>query len=397
MEVDTATRYRSRILREMNANRTNPFNSPPSSTGSHGTASPTMSSVFSDPDGESTRRLNEDIARVTGGRKMTVNWEAAHRKWPEFYGMPRKRDAPLPGDDDTDMRPLSSESKENKPPALHAQFDEDSTQDAWLGSRRTRAEMQPRVDNDSDLSAILSKPPTRMMAHHALAKNARHPSPLAKVHTRGPSDPISQLERRPSISNALERLRRASTSPKSAEHNGAQDEHGSPHLSSAKSSFTAVARSPGSVASPNHNASNARSFFMPDVSHLGDFVTGTLRFSGSNQNGVPVFVKHGQVHDQRERPAAASHAQVDGLEVPKDEEKIFVSMDMIREEILSLQGHYDKIQDYAEGLQQQVERLETQLKSQRSVDVGFGSDRINEQVLTQKTRKYRERFRCILK
>jgi hypothetical protein len=127
---------------------------------------------------------------------------------------------------------------------------------------------------------------------------------------------------------------------------------------------------------------------MPDVSHLGDFVTGTLRFSGSVQNGVPVFVKHGKVHDRQERPSAASHAVVDSLEVPEDEEKIFVSMDMIREEILSLQEHYDKVQEYAAGLQQQVERLERQQHSRTSNDVSSSSAKANMELLNQKDSKF---------
>ncbi|PNY28004.1 Uncharacterized protein TCAP_02071 [Tolypocladium capitatum] len=366
MEADTTSRYRSRILREMSANRANPFNSPPSSTGSHGTVSPTMSSVFSDPEGESTRRLNDDIARVTAPRKLPVNWEAAHRKWPEFFSLPAKgRDAPILITGDADTRPPGP--KENKPPVNSVRFADDSTQDAWQGSAKTRAQMQPRVDNESDLSSIVSKPPAGALSHHVAAKSARLPSPLAKVHAPRPSDPVSQLQRRPSISNALDRLRRASLSPNNAEQRDRQRESNSPPLSSAKSSMTAVPPSPNSMDSPGHDASHVRSFFMPDVPHLGDFVTGTLKFSGSMKNGVPIFVKHGRVHDRQERHSAAAHAEVDGIEVPQDEEKIFVSMDMIRDEIVSLQEHHDKVQEYAENLQQQVESLESRLRSGKYV------------------------------
>ena len=380
MEVDTANRYRSRILREMNANRENPFNSPPSSTGSHGTVSPTLSSVFSGPDGESTRKLNEDIARVTAPRKHPVNWEAAHRKWPEFYGMPKSRSAPA-FDDDTETKPLAYESKENRPPSHNAIFeDEDSLQDIWHGSVRTRAEMQPRVDSESDLSSILSRTPGRGLAAQGLSKATRQPSPLAKVQNRTYS--TSEEKRRSSLNEALDQLRRTSRSPKADEQ-----QHTSPHMSSAKSSLTAVPPSPESMQSPGHNASHVRSFFMPDVSHLGDFVTGTLRFSGSNKNGVPIFVKNGRVHDRQERPQQAQHAEVDGVEIPEDEEKIFVSMDMIREEIVSLQEHYDKVQEYASGLQQQVETLERQLKSKPSSGGWAGSDRVNEHLMDQKNRE----------
>ncbi|KAM0551801.1 hypothetical protein ACHAPJ_008372 [Fusarium lateritium] len=386
MEVDAASRYRSRILREMKANRDNPFNSPPSSTGSHGTVSPTLSSVFSDPDGESTRRLNEDIARVTAPRNLPVNWEAAHRKWPEFFGMPKTREVPV-YDDNTDTRPMSAESKENKPPASAIKFTiDDSTQNTWQGSNRTRAEMQPRVDSESDLSSLLSKSPARPLSYHSWNKNTHNPSPLSKVHTRISSESMAgqKQQRRESLSDAFDRLRSGAQSPDIQEQN--QQNKSSPHMSSAKSSLTAVPPSPASVASPAHNESNARSFFMPDISHLGDFVDGTLRFSGSMRNGVPIFVKNGRVHDRFEKPSLSTHAEVDEFEVPEDEEKIFVSMDMIRDEIISLQEHYDKVHEYAENLQQQVEQLEAQLKSRKSFDDDFDSARANEQLMAQKNR-----------
>lgn len=390
MEVDAASRYRSRILREMKANRDNPFNSPPESTGSHGTV--TLSSVFSDPDGESTRRLNEDIARVTAPKNLPVNWEAAHRKWPEFFGMPKTREVPV-FEDNTDTRPLSAESKENKPPASAAQFQDkfadDTTNPTWMGSNRTRAEMQPRVDNESDLSSLLAKSPARALSNPSWGKNTHNPSPLSKVHTRVASESLAEekQQRRESLTNALNRLRSASQSPRVNQRDQEQRERSSPQMSSAKSSLTAVPSSPHSMGSPAHNESNARSFFLPEVSHLGDFVDGTLQFSGAMRNGVPIFVKHGRVHDRFEKPSLARHAEVDELEVPEDEEKIFVSMDMIREEIISLQEHYDKVQEYAENLQQQVEQLEAQLKSRKSFDQDLASAHVNEQLLAQKNRK----------
>lgn len=375
METDAIHRYRSRILREMNANRANPFNSPPSSTGSHGTV--TMSSLFSDPDGESTRRLNEDIARVTAPRKLPVNWEAAHRKWPEYFSKPDTNKAPI-FDDANDVRPWRPQSKENKPPVSNVKFTvDDSTQDIWPSTTKTRAEMQPRVDNESDISSILDKSPARPVSNYGATKSQKNPSPLSKPHTRVPSEPVANEQRRSSITDAFNRLQRASLSPR----NTNQD---SPNVSSAKSSLTAVPPSPASIASPSHNASNVRSFFMPDVSHLGDFVTGTLKFSGSMKNGVPIFVKHGKVHDRQERPSAAAHAQVDGIEVPEDEEKIFVSMDMIRDEIVSLQAAHDKVQEYAEGLQLQVERLEAQLRHGRFSGSGYDQ---SDKIMAQKKSK----------
>ncbi|RDA93232.1 hypothetical protein CP533_6528 [Ophiocordyceps camponoti-saundersi (nom. inval.)] len=343
METD---RYRSRILREVQANRANPFNSPPSSTGSRGSDSPTLSSVFSDPDGESTRRLQADIARVTAPRKLPVNWEMAHRKWPEFFSLP---------------------SKEGKT------VDDSTTNPLWT---QTRAEMQPRVDDESDLSPAL----------RSAAKSARLSSPLSKAeHAIPPANQASHsIRRKSSITEALDRLRRASLSPPAdVERRLPLCDSLSPQVSSAKSSLTAVPPSPGSLADADgdgHNSSFVRSFLMPDVSHLGDFVTGTLKFSGSMKNGVPIFVKNGRVHDRRERPQTDAHAAVDGIEVPQVEEKIFVSMDMIREEIVSLQKHHDQVQQYAENLQKQVHKLETQIKTgkhhQETKDLGRTDSRL---------------------
>lgn len=390
MESDAVTRYRSRILREMNANRENPFNSPPSSTGR---ASPTLSSVFSDPDGESTRLLNQDIARVTAPKKLPINWEAAHRKWPEFYAQPKKNIAVL--DDQTDTKPLNDilrTKNERKTAQTIPKYIDDTTEDAWNGSKRTRSEMQPRVDNEPDLPQVISRAPVRKLSNYGLTKSVVHnPSPLSRVHVQSPPrERASERERQASIEKALEILRKASSTPGDLNRRISTHDQSSPILSSAKSSMTAVPPSPPPLmSSPVHETPNGRSFFMPDISHLDDFVTGTLRFNGAMKDGVPILVKHGQVHDQKERPFGVTHAEIDGIKIPEDEEKIFISMDMIREEIVSLQEHHDKIQDYAGSLQHEVERLEAQLRSSRKGINGepniFG---VSEQVLTQKKGKF---------
>ncbi|GFP60040.1 hypothetical protein TASIC1_0015020900 [Trichoderma asperellum] len=370
----------------MNANRENPFNSPPSSTGR---ASPTLSSVFSDPDGESTRLLNQDIARVTAPKKLPINWEAAHRKWPEFYAQPKKTFTVL--DDQTDTKPLNEiprSKNERKTAQTIPKYIDDTTEDAWNGSKRTRSEMQPRVDSESDLPQIISHPPVRKLSTYGLTKSAVHnPSPLSKVHIQSPPrERTSEQERQASIEKALEILRKASSTPGDLNRRVSTHDQSSPILSSAKSSMTAVPPSPPPLlSSPVHDTPNGRSFFMPDISHLDDFVTGTLKFNGTIKDGVPILVKHGQVHDQKEKPFGVRHAEIDGVKIPEDEEKIFISMDMIREEIVSLQEHHDKIQDYAGSLQHEVERLEAQLRSSRKGLDGepniFG---VNEQVLAQK-------------
>ncbi|PKS12776.1 hypothetical protein jhhlp_000987 [Lomentospora prolificans] len=388
MDAEVASRYRSRILREMNANRDNPFNSPPSSTGSHGTVSPTLTSVLSDIDGESTRKLNADIARITG-KKFQVNWEAAHRKWPDFYDLPSKR--------------VSSSSRDSKVPLYpdHLDDEDDSTQDAWRGSNRRRAEMQPSVQNESDTSTVLSGKAEHLRSastHFDRHEFQKH-SPLPRAHSRSPSSPQYAAElssRRTSVDALLNKHRASTASPELRRPSQQQ------HASQRRSLGTNFAKfSPAvqkaldrelPISSPGQNNTTARSFCMPDISYLGDFVSGTLRFNGTVKNGVPILVKHGKVIDLNSRQPPNDHAEVDGFEVPEDEERIFVSMDMIRDEIITLQDHHDGIQKYAEELQVEVEQLQTQiaqLKMRRSVDSGFGSEpdgSMYEQLLSDKKR-----------
>ncbi|KAF5491350.1 Spindle pole body protein ppc89 [Colletotrichum fructicola] len=388
METDPVhNRYRSRILREMNANRENPFNSPPSSTGSHGTVSPTMTSVFSDPDGESTRRLNEEIARVTNRHngKIQVDLEAAHRKWPEFYGKPKKADTKT--DKATTKANGSLRRKEDVSHRSIVQkylsnLDDDTQDDnTWQGSKRTRAEMQPRVDNESDLSSNISKSPFRFDINADNFRfnpdQQRHQSPLAK-HSRTASGNYKAARR---ASMAAKNERRKSdflapptqATPKPAPVENAPANNATPvTFDTIKNTFP----SPATTDSPAQNNVTSRSFFMPDISHLNDFISGNLRFDGAVKNGVPVFVKNGRVRDRVETLPPRDHAEVDGLAIPEDEEKMFVSLDMIRDEICNLQEHDDLVQRHALDLEDQVGHLQSELKrlkGRKANDSALGS------------------------
>ncbi|WQF87402.1 Putative cep57 centrosome microtubule-binding domain, PPC89 centrosome localization [Colletotrichum destructivum] len=391
MEADAAhNRYRSRILREMNANRDNPFNSPPSSTGSHGTVSPTMTSVFSEPDGESTRRLNEDIARIVGpaGGKIQVDLEAAHRKWPEFYGKPKaatadmKQNHPAPRPSGS-LRHKDAVSRKAIVQKYLSNMVDDSTEMTWQGSKRTRAEMQPRVeDNESDMSANMSKSPFRFDINADSFKfnpqQQMNRSPLARGHARTTSGNYKSARR---SSQAAKADRRKSdflappthATPKPAPVENPPKNNPTPvTFNTIRSTFP----SPVTTDSPAQNGATSRSFFMPDISHLNDFISGNLRFNGAVKNGIPVFVKNGQVRDRIDTQPPNDHAEVDGLAIPDDEERIFVSMDMIRDEILNLQEHDDLVQQHAVELEHQVDHLQKELKrlkGRKSIDSAIGS------------------------
>jgi len=376
----------------MNANRENPFNSPPSSTGSHGTVSPTMSSVFSDPDGESTRKLNEDIARLTGQKngKLQVNWDAAHKQWPEFFKSTQTNSGPKASGAMPDHNKLTKalKARENMAPKYLAKYLDESTQETWQDSKRTRAEMQPRVDNESDLSSNIARSPKRPELRPESSRFAHQPrtrSPLSRAYMRQSSgEGYAALQ--PSVREQVDRfdhLQNApalAATPKITSVPNTASKHTPVDFNTIRKAFP----SPAAADSPANNAAGGgtvNSFFMPDISHLNDLVAGTLRFNGAYKNGVPIFVRHGKVRDQAEMLPAYNHAEIDGLAVPEDEEKIFVSMDLIRKEIEDLQEHDDMVQKYANDLQGEVEQLRVEvkrLKSRNSIDSALGSRTASE-------------------
>jgi predicted RNase H-like nuclease (RuvC/YqgF family) len=123
---------------------------------------------------------------------------------------------------------------------------------------------------------------------------------------------------------------------------------------------------------------------------MNDFVSGALRLS-SMKNGMPVFVKHGRVHDRESRRSPEHHADVEAIALPEDEEKIFVSLDKIREEIHALKEHDDYVSKQAEQLQQEVDELHAQVAKHKSrKDSAMGSDSESSMVdhlNAQKSRK----------
>ncbi|KAJ9130019.1 Protein Daple [Coniochaeta hoffmannii] len=379
---DYVKRHQSRIKREMYANRLNPFNSPPSSTGSHGTVSDTtgdltqnLSNFSFNPDDEGTRKLAEVVnnslpKRLAGntGRFGTrpstatnlnnipnINTSALARSFPEWAtgtvtttsgdvntqqpnfqtrpaAKPAVKFAPKPApvtiDDDT---------KENIPPPS-----EDTVPLKYLISRRkTRAEMQPRVETPSETSTVLSRTPTQPLPPSRRSR-------FAKTASQAPKE-------KESCDKPL---------PFTGGH--AQQEH---------SSSSPINRS-GLTGGP--------SFLLPSFHHLSDLTSGTLKFS-TLKNGVPVFVKHGNTRTQFEQPAN-QHDTIDAVDIPEEDHEIFVSMDKIREEVRELQEHDQMVQREAEKLQSEVNRLHIELKrlKQRKVsDSAFGSGSESEQSINR--------------
>jgi hypothetical protein len=388
--TDYVKRHQSRIKREMYANRLNPFNSPPSSTGSHGTVSDTTGDLTQDlsnfsfrPEDEGTRKLAEVVnsslprrpAGTTGRfgtRPSTstnlnnfpnINTSALARSFPEWgtgtvttttgdtntqqpqlqtrpAAKPAVKFAPKPAsvtaDDDT---------KENIPPPS-----EDTVPLKYLVSRRkTRAEMQPRVETPSESSTVLSRTPTQPLQPSRRSRFAKQASQVPKA--KESEMPLPSMEI----------------------HHQQQSPSSSPI---------------------NRSGLTGPSFLLPSFHHLSDLTSGTLKFS-TLKNGVPVFVKHGKTRMQFEQPAN-QHDTVEAVDIPEEDLEIFVSMDKIREEVRELQDHDQMVQREAEKLQSEVNRLQSELKrfKQRKVsDSAFGSGSESEHSLNraldaQRNREY---------
>ena len=289
-----------------------------------------MTSVVSigDPEGESTRRHEDDLSlpsrrhRSTrfGPHSVNINTSALEREFPGWA---------KGADDDAESTLNHSDSdagstKENRDASRPRQPGRNRVFSAG-GKPRTFSEMQPRVDNESTTSTGLS---TAAKSHLPQKEMGRSVSvQLVAQRPHEPSQPFSQQTKNVTVDTSMNTMNRT-----------------------------------------------MGSFFLPNLSHIQDFMSGTLRFS-SMKNGMPIFVKNGKVHDKTQQ-GPNQHAELDNVEIPEDEQKIFVSMDMIREEIAALQDHHDMLQREAEQLQDEVHQLQLELERLRHkrADSGLGSE-----------------------
>ncbi|KAI0150859.1 hypothetical protein BJ166DRAFT_534548 [Pestalotiopsis sp. NC0098] len=361
MESKTS-RYQSRILREMHQNKENPFNSPPSSTGSHGTVTLTSDISYS-PEGESTRRMGGDDSimlpglsnkhSARGGAPDTpfkVNTSAIGQDFPEYQR------AAWDADETDDIYNVTGDyekqqRKENIPPSSSTvnSPSQIEARKASLGASGTRAHMQARVEDDSDHSGSI---------HSTMSAGSGHKKRATFKPQRG------------NVTALIQTLKAAQSVQDSAPKRSSSQNRGSERRTSGQrpSRLSEVHMSPAPA------NQTARSFFLPNMEHINDLVSGTLKLSTA-KNGIPVFVKHGKVHDRESKVSSNLHAELDAIEVPRDEQEIFVSLDKIREEIYALQSHDDQVSKQAEQLQDEICELQIQLLRYKSrKDSAMGSD-----------------------
>ncbi|KAI0168950.1 hypothetical protein GGR52DRAFT_497969 [Hypoxylon sp. FL1284] len=402
--MDSKTnRYQSRILREMHQHNENPF-SPPSSTGSHGTVTLT-SNISLGPQGESTRRMDNNSIRFPNNAAMrnskaqpstlNINTSALGRTFPEWnrwnlndtehekdmWEIASDASPVLEGNEN--MTPLGSPSPLAITPSKGDDFDEESQLEALKPAKvskdptpkaarkylRTRAQMQPHVQNESECSLDLSESFAQPQHLNEKAGRSRESTPNSAKDSK---------PRRGNVTALLETLKTAQIKQAESQEQSAKQASPQPRSSAQPRNAAKLhmERQAGmsSLASPSTPNQTARSFYLPSFTHVNDFLSGVLKLS-SLRNGMPVFVKHGRVHDRESSTSPEHHAELEAVSIPEDEEKIFVSLDKIKDEVHALKDHDEFISKQAEQLQEEVDELHIQIAKFKSrKDSAVGSD-----------------------
>ncbi|SPQ17817.1 2278be2d-aed8-48fa-9fe2-b86318217e26 [Thermothielavioides terrestris] len=357
----------------------NPFSSPPSSTGSHDTVSTTteelsqnLSNFSFSPDGEGTRVFGEDLQQPSnrraarsgrfGSKQMhetILNTSAIARTFPEWSGLVARDNATVTQTIDmaAPFKPVSASpgGKENMPPTQERAEENTFEIMADAKRKRSRADLQARVENESDCSTVLSLSPARPVSgarrsRFAVAQPDATPSP--DVPKRSLQDVASKIR-------TEKKTAEGGTTP--SRPSALQPSHETPAHNPAPDSSMVTATS--------------RSFFLPSFRHLPDWTSGTLKFS-TMKNGVPVFVRSGKSGVRLDQ-YGKEHADVHAVGIPKEDEEIFVSMDKLQEEVRELHDHDAMLQREAERLQREVYQLQAELKrlkSQKLSDSAIGSE-----------------------
>ena len=371
----------SRLRKEMLQHRMhqNPFSSPPSSTGSHDTVSTTteeLSQNLSDfsfsPDGEGTRRFGEEFSAASkrhtsrsgrfGSKNMdaVLNTSAIARTFPEWTGLLTKDNATFTQTGDmTAPRPVSGSpgGKENIPPAQE-RADENTFEDmAEMKRKRFRADLQARVENESDASTILSLSPARPVS-------ASRRSRFAPIE---PEVMVSPESGKRSLHDMVSKIR---TEKQTTKRDITPKRSPPPRPSYDTPAHALTLALDNSMITPT-----SRSFFLPSFRHLPDWTSGTLKFS-TMKNGVPVFVKSDKSGVRLDK-YGRDHDEIHAVGITKEDEEMFVSMDKLQEEVRELHDHDAMLQREAEKLQREVNQLQGELKrlkTRKLSDSAIGSE-----------------------
>lgn len=377
-----ASNYHSRVLRESLRDGSH---SVASSTGSqHGTVSPdsTFSAVSFNPDqddpySESTRVFGEpslpklrDTAKKypwTRDRspELVIDTSALKRSFPNFsqFISPRDRidmekiarlaaqgrnaeptSSRAPKSDIANT-PLTKEqshrdpiphNKENHNPASYVSG-ATRTRDGAI--RRTLAELHPKVRDGSDFSVVSDRPEK---SSRFSSNEHTQQSQNTTTKTQGAKQQISTK------SSRITSQKTSSSKPSMSQKtpiNKSQPLKMQDNLTIASS----ILRNP-----------TQQSFLLPkDGPEISELVTATFK------DGSPVYVQSGAVQSRfanTGRPLPRKHVAVDGIELPQDEQDIFLNLQMMQERVTQLEREKSDVQRIANDLDKENYKLREDLK-----------------------------------
>ncbi|KAK2073749.1 hypothetical protein P8C59_008000 [Phyllachora maydis] len=371
-------RHVSRLKKEMYEQRlrNNPLSSPPSSTGSHDTVSTTSEDATRDlsdfsfnPDGEGTRKLGEgghpEVKKVSKTEKArtVIHTSVLAERFPGWSRLGRNNNSILAKSLTTGSLPVPDAEKENVAPPSYDSTVDKHTFEHLLNSKRkrTQAEMQPRVDDDSESTTALSSTPVRPLATTRRSRFARS----------NDSSPAPTQEGKAPLADAASKTRGnrvASVEDVVSSRSPPKQTAGQPATSKRIDQF--IISSPAA----NTSAFNAtgRSFILPAFRYLPQWTSGALKVS--TKDGSLVLVKSRKARDRLGQ--VREHDTLDGVGIPEEDEQMFVSMDQLREEVRELHDHDEMLQREAESLQLEIGRLQSELakyKSRKRSDSAIGS------------------------
>ncbi|KAI1827521.1 hypothetical protein F4861DRAFT_550409 [Xylaria intraflava] len=368
MDSKKRGKYHSRILREMRNQVDQPW-SPPTSTGSHGTV--TLTSEF-------THNLDPEPARPPMPK---INTSVLARTFPEWknYGKYGKEN-----------------EKPTSPEIINDSHGLDLIRNDDL-RERTRVFLEKCARPDASRPLPRLRPGSRYLSTSTSGSRAASTSSSASSRSSSGSFPALSTTSRFSKTSSIfgsqsPRLRAHQTIPVTEE---SMEPLPLPKLRGNVTTLLSTLQTARSETSEEEEESmkqaeldervatmgpppqrTVHSFFLPDLNHINDFVSGTLRWS-SLKNGTPIFVKHGKVHDRETTASQDHHADFEAVTVPQEEEEIFVSLDKIREEIQTLQEHDGFISQHADELRTEICHLQNriaQLEFRKDSAVGSESD-----------------------
>lgn len=231
------------------------------------------------------------------------------------------------------VRQISTQQKENINPSNYVSG---ATKSRDGAVRRTLADLNPKVRDESDYSFVSD--------HHE--KSSRFSTTDYTQQSQNATE-----TQQPKVHPTVKTLRNAS-------HKSSKP--AVPHKATPYYKSQDKVQENTTLASSNLHNPTQQSFILPKrFPEMSDLVTATFK------DGSPVYVENGAVQSRFSnsgKPLPQKHGAIDGIEVPQDEQEIFLNLEMMQERITQLEGDKSDAQRIANDLDKENYKLREELK-----------------------------------